>query len=43
MGLLIAAEIEDGDCLQIGIGGMPNAVWRSSSKQECPILGPIRR
>jgi len=22
----IAAEIEDGDCLQIGIGGMPNAV-----------------
>jgi len=23
---LIAAEIDDGDCLQIGIGGMPNAV-----------------
>ena len=23
---LIAAELEDGDCLQIGIGGMPNAV-----------------
>jgi len=23
---LIAAEIEDGACLQIGIGGMPNAV-----------------
>jgi len=23
---LIAGEIEDGDCLQIGIGGMPNAV-----------------
>ena len=23
---LIAAEISDGDCLQIGIGGMPNAV-----------------
>ena len=23
---LIAAEMEDGDCLQIGIGGMPNAV-----------------
>ena len=22
----IAAEISDGDCLQIGIGGMPNAV-----------------
>ena len=26
MARLIAAEIEDGDCLQIGIGGMPNAV-----------------
>ncbi len=25
---LIAAEIEDGSCLQIGIGGMPNAVCR---------------
>ena len=25
-GRFIAAEIEDGDCLQIGIGGMPNAV-----------------
>jgi acyl-CoA hydrolase len=25
-GRLIASEIEDGDCLQIGIGGMPNAV-----------------
>lgn len=23
---LIAAEVEDGSCLQIGIGGMPNAV-----------------
>jgi acyl-CoA hydrolase len=23
---LIAAEVEDGACLQIGIGGMPNAV-----------------
>ena len=32
---LIAAEIEDGACLQIGIGGMPNAVcaccWRAAS------------
>lgn len=28
---LIAAELEDGDCLQIGIGGMPNAV--------CSLLG----
>lgn len=26
VGRLIASEIEDGDCLQIGIGGMPNAV-----------------
>ena len=26
MGRLIAAEIEDGACLQIGIGAMPNAV-----------------
>ena len=26
MARLIAAEIEDGACLQIGIGGMPNAV-----------------
>jgi len=26
VGRLIAAEIEDGDCLQIGIGAMPNAV-----------------
>src|SRR5262245_55521998 len=26
VGRLIAAEIEDGDCVQIGIGAMPNAV-----------------
>ncbi len=26
VGRIIAAEIEDGSCLQIGIGGMPNAV-----------------
>ena len=26
VGRLIAAEIDDGSCLQIGIGGMPNAV-----------------
>ena len=26
MARLIAAEVEDGSCLQIGIGGMPNAV-----------------
>ena len=30
VGRLIAAEIEDGACLQIGIGGMPDAV--------CPLL-----
>ncbi len=29
VGRLIAAEIEDGACLQIGIGGMPNAVCAS--------------
>jgi len=29
VGRLIAAEIGDGDCLQIGIGGMPNAVCAS--------------
>jgi acyl-CoA hydrolase len=28
VGKLIAAEIEDGSCLQIGIGGMPNAVCK---------------
>lgn len=26
---LVAAEIRDGDCLQIGIGGLPNAVCRA--------------
>ena len=26
VGRLIASEIENGDCLQIGIGAMPNAV-----------------
>jgi acyl-CoA hydrolase len=26
VGRLIAAEVEDGSCLQVGIGGMPNAV-----------------
>jgi acyl-CoA hydrolase len=31
VGRLIAAEIESGSCLQIGIGGMPNAV--------CSVLG----
>ncbi len=29
VGALIAAEVEDGACLQIGIGGMPNAVCAS--------------
>ena len=26
---LIAAEVEDGSCLQVGIGAMPTAVWRT--------------
>lgn len=37
VGRLIAAEIEDGSCLQIGIGGMPNAVCsllRDSAVQD---------
>jgi acyl-CoA hydrolase len=40
VGRLIAGEIEDGDCLQIGIGGMPNAVCsllRESSVQNLGI------
>ena len=40
VGGLIAAEIEDGSCLQIGIGGMPNAVCsllRDSAVQDLGI------
>lgn len=33
---LIAAEVEDGSCLQIGIGGMPNAVC--SLLAESPVM-----
>ncbi len=36
---LIAAEIEDGACLQIGIGGMPNAVCSELAKAEVRDLG----
>ena len=36
---LIAAEIEDGACLQIGIGGMPNAVCTSLLESGVRDLG----
>ena len=36
---LIAAEIEDGSCLQIGIGGMPNAVCSLLSEAGVKDLG----
>ena len=36
---LIAAEIRDGDCLQIGIGGLPNAVCRAVAKAGNKDLG----
>ena len=36
---LIAAEIEDGACLQIGIGGMPNAVCSILREAGCRELG----
>jgi len=39
VGRLIAAEIEDGDCLQIGIGGMPNAVCSSLADSGVRDLG----
>jgi acyl-CoA hydrolase len=29
IGKMIAAEIQDGDCIQLGIGGMPNAIAKS--------------
>ena len=29
IGKLVADEIEDGDCIQLGIGGMPNAIAKS--------------
>jgi acyl-CoA hydrolase len=36
---LIAAEIEDGSCLQIGIGAMPNAVCELIAKSSLKDLG----
>ena len=39
VGRLIAAEIEDGACLQIGIGGMPNAVCVSLLDSSVGNLG----
>jgi acyl-CoA hydrolase len=39
VGRLIAAEIEDGACLQIGIGGMPNAVCASLLDSGAKDLG----
>jgi acyl-CoA hydrolase len=39
VGRQIAAEIEDGACLQIGIGGMPNAVCASLLDSDVRDLG----
>ena len=39
VGRLIAAEIEDGDCLQIGIGAMPNAVCATLLESGARDLG----
>ena len=39
VGKLIAAEIEDGDCLQIGIGAMPNAVCANLLESGAHDLG----
>lgn len=39
VGRLIAAEIEDGSCLQIGIGGMPNAVCAQLLHSSATELG----
>ena len=39
IGRLIAAEIEDGSCLQVGIGGMPNAVCASLLDSDVSDLG----
>jgi len=36
---LVAAEIRDGDCLQIGIGGLPNAVCRAVAEAGVRELG----
>jgi acyl-CoA hydrolase len=39
VGRLIAAEIEDGACLQVGIGGMPNAVCAALVESGVKNLG----
>jgi acyl-CoA hydrolase len=39
VGKLIAGKIKDGDCLQIGIGGMPNAVCASLLDSDIRDLG----
>jgi acyl-CoA hydrolase len=39
VGRLIAAEIENGSCLQIGIGGMPNAVCSLLQNSDARDLG----
>jgi len=39
VGRLITAEIEDGACLQIGIGGMPNAVCSQLLESSASNLG----
>ncbi len=39
VGRLIAAEIENGSCLQIGIGGMPNAVCSVLLQSDARDLG----
>lgn len=39
IGRLVAAEINDGDCLQIGIGGLPNAVCGSLQEAGIKDLG----
>lgn len=36
---IIAAEVRDGDCLQIGIGGLPNAVCRAIAQAGIKDLG----
>ncbi|MFM9937080.1 MAG: acetyl-CoA hydrolase/transferase family protein [Novosphingobium sp.] len=36
---LVAAEIRDGDCLQLGIGGLPNAVGRAIAGAGAKDLG----
>ena len=39
VGRLIAAEIEDGACIQVGIGGMPNAACAALLESGARDLG----